>query len=81
MPTSIAERVRRTLSDVPSVPPLVAAAEIAVMLGLSRQRVSQIAVMDGFPAPVAVLSVGRIWLREDIVEWARAEGRTMSEDS
>lgn len=81
MPTSIAERVRRTLSDVPNVPPLVAAAEIAVMLGLSRQRVSQIAVTDGFPAPVAVLSVGRIWLREDIVDWARTQGRTMSEDS
>lgn len=65
---------------MPSVPPLVAANEIGEMLGVSRQRVSQLAVLDAFPEPVAVLSVGRIWLREDIVEWAERTGRTLRED-
>lgn len=60
---------------MPSVPPLVAAHEVAALLGLSRQRVSQIAVAEGFPEPAAVLQVGRIWLREDIVAWAEAHGR------
>lgn len=62
---------------MPNVPPLVAAHEIGAMLNLSRQRVSQLAVDPGFPRPVAVLSVGRIWLREDIEKWARATGRKL----
>lgn len=65
---------------MPSVPPLVAANEIGDMLGVSRQRVTQLAAAEAFPAPVAVLSVGRIWLREDIVEWAERTGRTLSDD-
>lgn len=65
---------------MPSVPPLVAAYEIAQMLGVSRQRVSQIAVSEGFPDPVAILGVGRIWLREDITEWAERTGRTVNDD-
>ena len=60
---------------MPNVPPLVAAQEIALMLDVSRQRVSQLAVSKGFPEPVALLGVGRIWLREDIEAWARSTGR------
>lgn len=62
---------------MPSLPPLVAAHEIAQMLGVSRQRVSQLAATNGFPDPAAILMVGRIWLREDIEEWAAATGRTI----
>lgn len=65
---------------MPDVPPLVAANEIGDMLGVSRQRVTQLATSAGFPTPVAVLSVGRIWLREDIVAWAERTGRTLSDD-
>ena len=65
---------------MPSVPPLVAANEIGDMLGVSRQRVTQLASAETFPAPVAILSVGRIWLREDIAEWAERTGRTLHED-
>ena len=63
---------------MPSVPPLVAAQEIALMLDVSRQRVSQLAASAGFPEPVAELGVGRIWLREDIEAWARETGRTVT---
>lgn len=65
---------------MPSVPPLVAAYEIAQMLGVSRQRVSQLATSTGFPEPVAVLGVGRIWLREDVVAWAESTGRGLQDD-
>ena len=54
---------------------LVGAAEIADMLGVSRQRVHQLAGEDGFPEPIGQISSGRIWTREDIDEWARQTGR------
>lgn len=51
-------------------------AEIAKMLGISRQRVHAISGhSDTFPRPVADLSAGKIWLRSDVEVWARAQGR------
>ncbi len=55
---------------------LVGVAEIAEMLAVSRQRVDELVrTRDDFPGPDAVLTAGRIWRREDIVQWARATGR------
>ena len=55
---------------------LVGVAEIAEMLGVSRQRVNAILKTDpSFPRPEAELSAGRIWLRSAIVDWAKAHGR------
>ncbi|HCB06273.1 MAG TPA: DNA-binding protein [Nocardioides sp.] len=54
---------------------LVGATEIAEMLGISTQRVSQLAVKETFPVPVAVLAAGRVWLRTDVEKWARETGR------
>lgn len=55
---------------------LVGVAEIAETLGVSRQRVHAIMTThDDFPEPVAELSAGRIWLREDIEKWQRKSGR------
>jgi predicted DNA-binding transcriptional regulator AlpA len=51
---------------------LLGVAEIAAMLGLSRQRVNQLVQSDDFPAPEAELSAGRIWTREAIETWAAA---------
>lgn len=49
---------------------LVGAAEIAEMLGVSRQRVNQVAKGDyGFPAPEAVLKAGNVWSKEEVVKW------------
>ena len=58
-------------------PELVGVAEIAEMLGVSRQRVHQLvrAKTIGFPRPVAELSAGAIWAREDVEKWARKTGR------
>jgi hypothetical protein len=64
---------------------LVGSAEAARILGVSRQRVAQLAVTDGFPEPEVVLSGGRIWRREDIESWAarnqeRGPGRSVESD-
>jgi predicted DNA-binding transcriptional regulator AlpA len=51
---------------------LVGAQEIAELLGITRQRVGQLARTDeSFPSPVAEVAAGRIWEREDVERWAR----------
>lgn len=54
----------------PKPPELVAAAEIADMLGLSRQRISQLTAAPDFPKPWTELRMGKIWLASDIRDWA-----------
>jgi predicted DNA-binding transcriptional regulator AlpA len=56
---------------------LVSTIEIARMLGVSRQRVDQLRTADGFPDPVHVLAIGRIWRATDIAAWAASTGRTV----
>jgi predicted DNA-binding transcriptional regulator AlpA len=51
---------------------LLGVAEIAAMLGLTRQRVNQLIQSDDFPAPEAELSAGRIWARDAIETWVAA---------
>ena len=60
-------------------PELMGAAEIGRLLGVSRQRVQQLVKRDGFPAPVAVLDMGKIWKAEDIRTWAARRAGTGSE--
>lgn len=53
---------------------LVGAAEVATMLGVSRQHVSTLAngKAVGFPEPEVELAAGRIWRREAIETWMNA---------
>lgn len=60
-----------------SGPPLVGTTEIATMLGVSRQRVSQLAKSPAFPKPLVTLAQGPIWDRTDIIGWAEAAGRSL----
>jgi prophage regulatory protein len=53
----------------------VGAAEIAQILDVSRQRVQQLADRQGFPEPVAVLSMGKVWRTKAILRWARQHAR------
>jgi predicted DNA-binding transcriptional regulator AlpA len=51
---------------------LVGAAEIAAMLGVTRQRVYQIVeAYPDFPAPDVVLASGRVWKRTEVEAWTR----------
>ncbi|MBB4743784.1 putative DNA-binding transcriptional regulator AlpA [Actinoplanes octamycinicus] len=47
----------------------MAAAEITKRLGVSRQRVQQLACREDFPQPYAQLSLGRIWLAPEVELW------------
>ncbi len=58
---------------------LVGATEVGEMLDWPPRKVATYAMPDrrrvnGFPAPVAELGCGRIWLRSEVEEWARGKG-------
>ena len=57
---------------------VVGAHEIAAMLGLTRQRVNQMARERGFPRPYGVLHMGNVWKRSAVEAWAREHGRLIS---
>ena len=58
-------------------PPVVAMAEMTSMLGISRSRLVQLLVTPEFPAPIATLTVGRIWSTEAVEAYAQQAGRPL----
>jgi predicted DNA-binding transcriptional regulator AlpA len=56
---------------------LVGAAEIARLLGVSRQRVTQLTSRQDFPEPVAVLAMGKVWLLDDVGAWIAERDRRL----
>jgi prophage regulatory protein len=49
---------------------LVGTTEVGQLLGnLSRQRVYQITIQKDFPAPVAELAQGKVWLGDQVEQW------------
>jgi prophage regulatory protein len=50
-------------------PRLVGAHEIRDLLGVSRQRVYQMAARSDFPRPVATLAQGKVWAADDVEAW------------
>lgn len=60
-------------------PRLVGIAELAELLGVTRQRASALQTRAGFPTPAAVLKSGPVWQLRDIAgfrrTWARTPGR------
>lgn len=59
---------------------LVGSAEVARILGVSRQRVQQLIKTEDWPAPEAELEMGKVWKRADILAWARNHGRLADGD-
>jgi hypothetical protein len=53
--------------------------EVAALLGVSRQRVAELRMKPGFPAPVAELASGPVWrvssLNRFLETWDRRPGR------
>lgn len=58
---------------------LVGWTEIGEMLGVSKQRASQLLALPEFPAPIAILAMGRVFARRSVElfrdQWKRTEGR------
>jgi prophage regulatory protein len=48
---------------------LVSAFEIRNRLDVNRQRVYQLTQRPDFPAPIATLGIGHIWLRSEVEAW------------
>lgn len=66
-----AEEADRRLAE-PAIPALVAAADAADLLGVSRQRIHQLRGEDvGFPEPVDELKQGPLWTRASIEAFGR----------
>ena len=65
--------------EAPDLPALAGIREAAEILGVSRQRASELASSAGFPRPVAELAAGPVWLRSAIrsfnERWERRPGR------
>lgn len=60
--------------------PCVGSYEIGELLGVSRQRVHQLAQKPDFPAPAAVLALGAVWRTSDVRAWAEARGRAIHDE-
>jgi predicted DNA-binding transcriptional regulator AlpA len=44
--------------------------EIAQLLGVAKVTAKRYAARDDFPEPLGRLAGGRVWKREDVIEWA-----------
>lgn len=81
MPQWPAVRIEAVLQDIvdeenarPTLPELVSAPEAAEILGVSPQRIHQIATDNGgFPEPVYELRAGKLWLRAAVEAFASRE--------
>jgi len=75
----VREQEHRRRGDAYTMPELMSAAEIAVELGVARQRVHQLRSTAAFPAPLAELRGGAVWdaaaVRKFAREWERKPGR------
>lgn len=60
--------LRATLS--PMAPELGGVAEIAEMLGVTKQTVLKYAGRPDFPEPLERLAAGPVWKRADVEAWA-----------
>jgi hypothetical protein len=67
----------------PDVPDVVGLAEVADLLKVARQRITKLQHRPGFPAPIARLRAGPVWLRAHIdafaETWDRRPGRPVNE--
>ncbi|WP_436522474.1 hypothetical protein [Actinoplanes sp. HUAS TT8] len=65
------ENERCSWCGVDREPLLVGAWEIRQQLGLSRQRIQQLADLPDFPAPYQHLEMGRVWRAAEVRTWIR----------
>lgn len=57
--------------------PVVGAAELEYLLEVSQQRAFQLINHREFPAPWVHLRAAKLWLMDDIEQWAREHGRRL----
>ena len=57
---------------------MLGAAELGALLGVSRQRVTQLTAKAWFPAPRARLAMGAVWELVDVERMVSGTGRTLN---
>lgn len=66
-------------ADAPTLPEMVSSQEVAEILGVTRQRVSQLRSSPAFPAALLELRTGPIWnaaaIKKFARDWPRKPGR------
>jgi hypothetical protein len=60
-----------TMLTIEVLPALVGVAEAAEIMGWDKRRVITYIDRGSFPEPLTSLAMGRVWLREDVEEFAR----------
>ncbi len=60
-----------TVLTIEVLPALVGVAEAAEIMGWDKRRVITYIDRGSFPEPLTSLAMGRVWLREDVEEFAR----------
>jgi hypothetical protein len=82
MPSWPSVRAEATRQDVldednarPTLPQLVSVPEAAEILGVSPQRVHELASSPGFPEPMYELRTGRLWLQSAVSTYAERRQR------
>lgn len=75
----VVDAIRSLAQFEGEVPDILGSAEVAEILGVSRQRVQQLRAEGRFPEPILELSATPIWLRRSIdaflTSWSRRPGR------
>lgn len=56
---------------------MLGAAELGALLGVSRQRVTQLTAKPWFPVPKARLAMGAVWELVDVERMVSGTGRTL----
>lgn len=59
---------------------VMGANEIAVRLGVTRQRAYQITARRDFPEPIAHLAMGQVWETSDVEAWIKVKRPELTED-
>lgn len=85
MSTSVSRQLSRpllssVLAMAERLPTMIGIYEIAELLNVNRQRVHELAKRTDFPEPALVLHMGRVWLKAEVIAWARAAGRIVDDD-
>ena len=60
------------------LPPVLALGELMKAFGVSKTRTMYLIREVGFPRPIAVLGVGKIWATSDVVAYCEMTGRKIS---
>jgi prophage regulatory protein len=77
MTTTGAAEVLRKGDELVTLRPVtfVGVHEIAQLLGVTRQRVHALTRDPGFPPPIAVLAIGKIWDAHAVTAWNQTRRR------